>query len=144
VYRVTNDTSHPQANDISQEDFFTRTGNDRWKILLVTGQQRTATVRSVPGDSVALVSRHDSLTIPIRQIQYVSKKKSVQDLVVYPIAGLIGGVLVGISQPSNSNVKRGDPGLLTGPAIGIAAGLTLAIFFPPETIYEFSQARGSR
>ncbi len=63
---------------------------------------------------------------------------------MYPVVGMIGGMLIGISVPSNSNVKRGDPSLLTGTAIGIAGGLTLAIFFPPKIIYEFSQARDNR
>ncbi len=143
-YRVTNDNSHPQTNDISTEEFFARTGSDRWNILLVTGQQRTATILSTPGDSITLVSPRDSLTIPIRQIQSVSTKKSVEDLVVYPVGGMIGGALIGISLPSNNNVKRGDPGLLTGTAIGIAGGLTLAIFFPPKIVYEFSQVRDNR
>jgi hypothetical protein len=141
VYRVTNDNSHPQANDISPEEFFSRTGTDPWNIHLVSGRQRIATLRSVPGDSVVLVSEHDSLTIPIGQLQSVSKKKSVQDLVVYPIAGMIGGVLVGISLPSNNSANRGDPNLLTGTAIGIAGGLTLAIFFPPAIIYEFPEEK---
>jgi hypothetical protein len=140
VYRVTNDNSHPQTNDISPEEFFARIGSDPWNILLVTGQQRTANILSAPGDSITLVSQQDSLTIPIRQIQSVSKKKSIEDLVVYPLAGMIGGALLGISLPSNNNVERGDPHLLTGTAIGIAGGLTLAIFFPPRIVYEFSQA----
>jgi hypothetical protein len=144
VYRVTNDNSHPQTNDISPEEFFARTGSDPWNILLVTGQQRTANILSAPGDSITLVSQQDSLTIPIRQIRSVSKKKTVQDLVVYPIVGMIGGALLGISLSSNDNVKRGDPSLLTGTAIGIAGGLTLAIFFPPKIIYEFSQERDNR
>ena len=144
VYRVTNDNPHPQTNDISPEEFFTRTGSDRWNILLVTGQQRTATILSAPGDSITLVSQQDSLTIPIRQIQSVSKKRSIDGLVVYPFVGMIGGVLIGISLPSNNNIKRSDAGLLTGTAIGIAGGLTLGIFFPPKIIYEFSQARVNR
>jgi hypothetical protein len=144
VYRVTNDTSHPQTNDISPEEFLARTGSDRWNILLVTGQQRTATILSAPGDSITLASQQDSLTIPIRQIQSVSKKRSVDGLVVYPLVGMIGGVLIGVSLPSDNNSKRGDAGLLTGTAIGLAGGLTLGIFFPPKIIYEFSQARGNR
>jgi hypothetical protein len=145
VYRVTNDNSHAQTNDISPEEFFAIAGTDRWNILLVTGQQRTATILSAPGDSITLVSQQDSLTIPIRQVQTVSKKKrSVDALVVYPFVGMIGGALIGASSSSNSNFKRSDAGLLTGAAIGMAGGLTLGIFFPPTIIYEFSQTRDNR
>ena len=144
VYRVTNDTSNPQRNDISPEEFFNRTGSDRWNVLLVTGQQRAAIILSAPGDSITLVSQHDSLTIPIHQIQTVSRKSTVDAFVVYPFVGMIGGALVGISLPSNNNFKRNDAGLLTGTAIGIAGGLTIGIFFPPKIIYEFSQARDNR
>lgn len=108
VYRVTNDNPHPQTNDISTEEFFARAGSDRWDVLLVTGQQRIATILSVQGDSVILVSQMDSLTIPIRQIQSVSKKRSVDALLVYPFVGMIGGVLVGVSLPSDNNSKRGE------------------------------------
>ena len=144
VYRVTNDNSHAQTNDISSEEFFSRTGSDRWSVLLLTGQQETATILSAPGDSLTLVSQTDSVKISIWQIQSVSKKKSSQDLVVYPVVGLIGGALIGISLPSDNNVKRGDPNLLTGTAIGFAGGLTLAFLFPPRIVYEFSQAKTSR
>lgn len=144
VYRVTNDSSHAQPNDISLEEFFARTGTDRWNVLLVTGQQRTAAIVSAPGDSITLVCEQDSLTIPIRQIQSVSKKRSVDGLIVYPFMGMIGGVLIGISSPTNNNSKRGDAGLLTGTAIGLAGGLTLGIFFPPMTIYELSQTKDKR
>lgn len=110
----------------------------------MTGQQRTATILSAPGDYITFVSQQDSVTIPIREVRSVSKKKSVEDLVVYPFVGMLGGVLIGISLPSNNDFKRSDPSLLTGTAIGIAGGLTLAIFFPPKIIYEFSQARDNR
>ena len=144
VYRVTNVNPDPQSNDISLEEFFARTGSDRWNILLVTGQQRTAIVLPAPGDSITLVSHQDSLTIPIRQIQSVSKKRSVDGLAVYPFVGMVGGVLIGISLPSDNNSKRGDAGLLTGTAIGLAGGLTLGIFFPPKTVYEFPHTRDNR
>jgi hypothetical protein len=144
VYRVTNVNPNPQSNDISLEEFFARTGSDPWNVLLVTGQQRTAIILPAPGDSITLVSQQDSLTIPIRQVQSVSKKRSVDGLAVYPFVGMVGGVLIGISVPSNNNSKRGDTGLLTGTALGLAGGLALGLFFPPKTIYEFSQAKDNR
>jgi hypothetical protein len=139
VYRVTSDTVHSQPNDISPEEFFTRTGSNVWNVLLVTGQRRTAAILSAPGDSITLVSQHDTITIALRQLQSVSRKKRSADaLVMYPVVGMIGGSLIGVSSSSNSNFRRSDAGLLSGVAIGIAGGLALGIFLPPEVIYEFA------
>jgi hypothetical protein len=84
------------------------------------------------------------LTIPIRQLQCVSKKRYIDGFIVHPFVGMIGGVLIGVSSPSTDDSKRGDAGLLTGTAIGIAGGLTLGIFLPPKTVYEFSQVQEKR
>jgi hypothetical protein len=144
VYKVTKDTDHTQRDEISPEEFFALTGNDQWSVLFVTGEKKTAAIRWAPGDSMCLVSRQDSMTVPMCRIRSVSRTRTIDGYVVYPLMGMIGGALAGVSMPSKDSFKRGDTGLLTGTAIGISAGFTLGIFLPPKNIYVITPAIDSR
>jgi hypothetical protein len=144
LYKVTKDPDHTRPDEISPEEFFALTGNVQWSVRLVTGEERTAAIGWAPGDSMRLVSGHDSMTVPMSRIQFVSRKRSIDGYVVYPLIGMIGGALVGISLPSKDSFKRSDTGLLTGTAMGITAGFALGIFLPPKNIYEFTPVIDSR
>ena len=139
TYKVT--TSQSKPGDIARDKFFEQTAGDSWTVDLVKGEQLTAAIVPIHGDSVALISTHDSVTLSLKDIRSVSKRHYLFGLLVYPPSATVAGGLLGAGlgqSSSDGGFWSGFSGFTVGVIVGGVLGSTIAILNPPETIYEIA------